>query len=325
MNHDKIDELKQELDRCQRLSKELLSKQQENEILSFGWAGNLGQWYMDVPTGNAFFNMAKIEALGYTPEEIPKDVHYSFFTEKIHPEDYELAMNSMLHAFKDPSNFYEVEYRIQHKDGSYRWFYDRGKVTQWSDDHKPLFVVGIVFDITEKKQYEKELEHENFRLEVENITDSLTKVHNRKYVLEELTYRLNQHLSIVTKLSIIMIDIDDFKSINDTFGHLVGDKVLYDVAQIINDMIRGFDLVGRYGGEEFLVILPNTEVSKASLVAQRIVEEIANHDFNINQKVTVSAGVANYKKNDSVENIIQRADARLYQAKRTGKNKVVSK
>lgn len=325
MKHDEIQELKKRLERCQRLSNELLTKQQENEILSFGWAGNLGQWYMDIPTGNAFFNKAKVEALGYSMDEIPDDVHYSFFTNKIHPEDYELTMNSMLHAFKDPENIYEIEYRIQHKDGSYRWFYDRGKVTQWSEDNKPLFVVGIVFDITDKKQYEEELEYENIRLTQENTLDSLTQVYNRGYVLEELAYRLNQHLSIVSKLSVIMLDIDDFKFINDTFGHLVGDKVLHDVAQIINEAIRGFDLVGRYGGEEFLVVLPNTEMIKARLVAQRIVAMIADYNFDIEKKVTISAGVASYEKNDDLNSIIDRADKRLIQAKRTGKNKVVTK
>lgn len=325
MNHDEIKELKRRLERCQRLSNELLTTQQKNESLSFGWAGNLGQWYMDVPTGNAFFNKAKIEALGYSMDEIPTDVHYSFFTDKIHPEDHELAMQSMLHAFKDSENIYEIEYRIQHKDGSYRWFYDRGKVTQWSDDNKPLFVVGIVFDITEKKQYEEQLEFENVRLTQENTLDSLTQIYNRRYVLEELEYRLNKHLSIVSNLSVIMLDIDDFKLINDTLGHLVGDKVLHDVAQIISEAIRGFDLVGRYGGEEFLVVLPNTEMKKAKLVAQRIVEMIADHNFNIDRKVTISAGVASYEKDDDLTSITNRADERLLQAKRTGKNKIVTK
>ncbi len=325
MKHDETKELKERLERCQRLSIELLTNQQENEILSFGWAGNLGKWYMDVPTGNFFFNKAKIEALGYSMNEIPDDVHYSFFTNKIHPEDYSLTMNSMLHAFKDPENTYEIEYRIQHKDGSYRWFYDRGRITQWSEDNKPLFVVGIVFDINDKKQYEEELEYENIHLAQENTLDSLTQVYNRRYVLDELEYRLNRHLSIVSKLSIIMLDVDDFKFINDTFGHLVGDKVLHDVAQIINEAIRGFDLVGRYGGEEFLVVLPNTEMTEAKLVAQRIIEMITNHDFDIDKEVSISAGVASYEKNDNLTSITDRADRRLLQAKRTGKNKVVTK
>lgn len=325
MSENEINALKTKLAQCQRLNKELLAQQEENETLSYGWAGNLGHWYMDVPTGHVVFNKAKTEALGYSMSELDQDIHYSFFTDKLHKEDHDKAMQSMLHAFKDPQNIYEVEYRIQHKDGSYRWFYDRGKVTQWSDDHRPLLVSGIVFDITDRKNEEELLTFENLRLEQENTTDYLTQIFNRRYVLEELQYRLNAHLTKTHKLSVIMLDIDDFKLINDTFGHLVGDKVLFQVAQIIQDTIRGFDIVGRFGGEEFLVVLPNTELSKAHHVAQRIIELVRHHDFGVDRQVTISAGVSAYLKDDTLESLIDRADQRLYKAKKVGKDKIVSK
>jgi diguanylate cyclase (GGDEF)-like protein len=154
-----------------------------------------------------------------------------------------------------------------------------------------------------------------------SLTDALTGIMNRRAILDELSKRMNRHIYNFKHLSIIMIDIDDFKLINDKFGHLMGDKVLVEIAQKINEVIRGFDTVGRYGGEEFLVILPNTDLDNAYKASERIRLNIEKTLFENVGEITISAGYVEYK-NESMDELIDLADQNLYKAKNAGKNRV---
>ena len=123
----------------------------------------------------------------------------------------------------------------------------------------------------------------------------------------------------------MMLDIDHFKKINDTYGHLAGDFVLKEIAKIIKDSIRKSDICGRFGGEEFVIVLPNTKLSGAMKLAERIRETIQNHTFDFNGKkinVTVSIGITSVGVNDSYESLISRADEALYEAKEKGRNRI---
>lgn len=119
---------------------------------------------------------------------------------------------------------------------------------------------------------------------------------------------------------VIFLDIDNFKSYNDTFGHVAGDVVLQKTADIIKNSIRTVDIVGRYGGEEFVIILPGTKEEGAVAVAERIRKSIEMYPFP-HRKVTASLGIALAKNSDSVDSLLERADQSLYQAKRQGKNR----
>lgn len=155
-------------------------------------------------------------------------------------------------------------------------------------------------------------------------TDSLTKVANR-LKLDKVLLEKHQEAARCTGKSygILLIDIDYFKRVNDVFGHLSGDKVLEEIAQIITSTMREEDSVGRWGGEEFLVIC--TTIDKEALLdlAERLRMTIAAHHFVINSAVTISIGAATYSSRDSVESILHRADKALYQAKGNGRNAVV--
>ncbi len=125
--------------------------------------------------------------------------------------------------------------------------------------------------------------------------------------------------------SIIMIDVDFFKKINDTYGHLAGDYILKEIANIIKNNIRESDICGRFGGEEFIIILPNTKLAGAIKTAERLREAIEKHKFRFERKdikVTASFGVTSSGINDSIESLISRADEALYEAKRKGRNRV---
>lgn len=129
---------------------------ENEEQINFSWTGNLGHWYWDVKNNEVRFNKLKALALGYTKEELPEKIDYQFFTDKLHPDDYEGVMQNMRDHMMGLTGVYEVEYRIRTKEGRWKWFYDRGKVTRRAADGKPLFLAGIVFDITLQKQRDPE-------------------------------------------------------------------------------------------------------------------------------------------------------------------------
>lgn len=313
------DALIQRIKQLERLNYELL-KERDDE-LSYAWTGSLGRWYLDFSSSLVVFNAQKVLALGYTLDEIPHPTPYTFFTNLLHPDDYLKTMKSMLDNMNKITPVYEVEYRIRAKDGSYKWFYDRGLVTQRDENNKATFAAGIVFDITNKKEEEMNLLKERQDFKHSSLTDVLTGIMNRRAILDELSKRMNRHIYNFEHLSIIMIDIDDFKPVNDKFGHLTGDKVLIKIAQKISESIRGFDTVGRYGGEEFLVILPNTDLNNAYKASERIRLNIENTVFEDVGKVTISAGYVEFK-NETIDELIDLADQNLYKAKNAGKNTV---
>lgn len=322
MNYQRLSKeaLIRRIEQLERLNLELF--RENDSTLTFAWSGNLGQWYLDFITGEVSYNRLKVEILGYSQDDIPNPVPYSFFTSLIHPDDYLPVMKNMKDHMDNLTNVYEVEYRIKAKDGTYKWFYDRGKVTQRDKNNQAVLAAGIVFDITQKKLNEMRLIEEKKKLITESLTDPLTGILNRRAILEELSQRMNHHLYDFEHLSILMLDIDFFKKINDNYGHIVGVKVLIKVSEIISQLIRGFDTVGRYGGEEFLVILPNTNSENAYKAAERIRKKIEETEFDDIEHLTVSIGFTSYT-DESIESLINKADQNLYEAKRTGRNKVV--
>ena len=303
------------------LNEALLEEKENEDRLDFAWTGNLGHWYYNIRANKVVFNPLKVEALGYSMEDLPEEVPYQFFTERLHPEDYEPTMDAMRKNMMGLTPVYECEYRIQAKDGSWKWFYDRGQVTKRDPQGKPLFAAGIVFDITERKRAQEELEMENRILTVESMTDALTGIRNRGAIMEELESRMEKSSIYKSPLSIVMFDIDHFKPINDTKGHVFGDLVLKQVAKIINEEIRGLDTLGRYGGEEFLLILPNTSRKSALQVAERIRRKVAEAAFPDDVRVTISGGAAEYKGKELLD-FIDKADQNLYASKQNGRNKV---
>jgi diguanylate cyclase (GGDEF)-like protein len=158
------------------------------------------------------------------------------------------------------------------------------------------------------------------------ITDSLTEISTRRYVMERFKEEIGRARSRKLNLALMMIDVDHFKQLNDKYGHLAGDQVLHGIAKIIKTNIREIDIAGRYGGEEFCVVLPDTDKSGACFAAQRIREAtertaIKAYDNNVN--VTVSIGIAIFPQDGmNAEEIIDKADWALYKAKKNGRNNV---
>lgn len=181
-----------------------------------------------------------------------------------------------------------------------------------------------------RKRYSDQL-RDNVQLTIEMaITDGLTGLYNRRYFERHLATLIGQAAGRGRPLSLLLIDIDHFKAINDTHGHLAGDAVLREFAERIRRAVRGIDLACRFGGEEFVVAMPETDVSLAVLVGERIRERISGELFALGAGqppigVTVSIGISTMETTtDTVHSLLQRGDEALYRAKHTGRNRVVS-
>ena len=185
----------------------------------------------------------------------------------------------------------------------------------------------LEIEITKRKEAEEALRNSERKYKELSITDELTRLHNSRHFYDSLTIEMDRAHRYNHPLSILMLDIDNFKRYNDRYGHLAGNKVLVILGQVILENIRRSDPAFRYGGEEFAVILPETNGDGALMVAERIREkfevEALSPESNEIIHNTVSIGVTQYKPDEDMESLIKRVDTAMYAAKRQGKNRVI--
>ncbi|PLY07377.1 MAG: diguanylate cyclase [Arcobacter sp.] len=173
------------------------------------------------------------------------------------------------------------------------------------------------------KEAKKDIEEKNKELQKLSITDKLTNLYNRRKLDELLQSEIHRCERFNHTFGLAILDIDHFKKVNDTFGHQVGDKVLIEIANILKTNIRKTDFVGRFGGEEFLIICPESDKDGVYKLIENIRKDIANYDFKDVGKISASFGIALLKEKDSIESLLKRADEALYLAKNSGRNRVV--
>jgi len=154
--------------------------------------------------------------------------------------------------------------------------------------------------------------------------DHLTGLYNRLYLINTAETEIERHQRTGSLFSILLIDIDKFKKINDLYGHHIGDLVLQEFSLILQETIRKIDVAARWGGEEFIILCRDTDHTGAITLAQKIQTNLAEHTFTGNQSVTASIGIAAFEKNTSFSTLIEAADLRLYQAKAAGRNRIVA-
>jgi diguanylate cyclase (GGDEF)-like protein len=176
-------------------------------------------------------------------------------------------------------------------------------------------------------QKNESLESANTLLKHQSMTDDLTGIYNRHHILSELDREIERARRYHHGLSGLMIDIDNFKIINDKYGHVAGDFVLREVAHFLTQGLRRIDILGRYGGDEFFVILPEASIETSKIVAERMLKNISEHSFRLklmNLPVTVSIGITTFGTVDNVDRtvLVEKADTALMAAKKAGKNRV---
>ena len=183
----------------------------------------------------------------------------------------------------------------------------------------PEIIESSIFAVKERRAAELARDRTMELLETLSVTDALTQLPNRRRLMERMELEIMRAKRSGRPLSLLMLDLDHFKKINDTFGHQVGDEVLCTFADAVGEMVREVDLVARYGGEEFSVVLCDTPLAGARVVAERIRKTVEALSGNV---PTVSIGLVVWASDSTAEQLIARADKALYRAKKSGRNRV---
>lgn len=312
-----------------------LSRERE-ERLEFVLEGSrLGTWDWNIATGEVNRNAYWAEMLGFTHQEIDGAGKEGWLA-LIHPEDRECAWRSIDDHLAGRTPLHEAEYRMRTREGGYRWILDRARIAHRDAEGRPLRMSGTHEDITERKRYEAELnrareaaeaaaralESANAELQRLATTDRLTGIWNRAYFEEAAAKEIERALRYGEPLSLLLFDIDLFKIINDTHGHLVGDQVLVELARRVGQNLRALDVLARWGGEEFVVMLPHSGAAEAMSAAEKLRVLIQSTPFPAVGQVTSSFGVALFRPADNLDIWLKRADDALYMAKAAGRNQV---
>ena len=273
-------------------------------------------WTMDLDGKITYVSPAVERMRGITPEEAMRQS-----LDEIHPPesaasvaDYYRQVFAAIEAGTEPPMF-RGENEYYRKDGSIMTG-ELQVIPHVDTDGHVIELIGVTRDITERKTFEAELRNLA-------VTDTLTGVWNRRHGTELLTADLSARRP-GQALSLLMLDIDHFKTINDTFGHQAGDHVLIEIASRLRRSLRGSDMVARWGGEEFVVLLRDCALPDALRLAEDIRAAIAELPFGAMGSLTVSVGVAEARAGEDLTTWLERADQALYRAKRSGRNEVAA-
>ena len=306
----------QHLNRRLNKTQIILSESEERLRLALG-AANQAWFDINVQTGAISVSPEYAKILGYEPDEFTSSLQV--WETSIHPEDRSRVMKTYRKCLANGEPI-TVEYRRRKKDGEWAWIRSIGKFTAWTTEHKPLRMSGIHTDITAQKAVELEPVHQAH-------TDHLTGFNNRGHFMQQAELELRRVVRYGGTLSIFMMDVDHFKKINDTYGHKVGDLVLQKLAAVCRDTLRMIDIIGRVGGEEFAILLPETTEQEAIRVAERLRQAIANVKIPLGHglplSITVSIGITSLiSKDDNIDVLLSFADKALYAAKNAGRNRI---
>ncbi|MEO5341772.1 MAG: diguanylate cyclase [Gammaproteobacteria bacterium SHHR-1] len=239
----------------------------------------------------------------------------------LHPESLHRSLEALQRIRDGLSEYYEVEQQVRCADGQYKWLLSRGKVVDWDEQGRPLRLIGTSVDIDERKQREEELADQARQ-------DDLTGLLNRRHFMQLARREISRSKRHPRELSLLMMDLDLFKQVNDTYGHAVGDAVLKHLAELCHAVLREEDLIARLGGEEFAVLLPDTPPAKAQEVAERLRQRVQHSplvlDDGVSIPFTLSIGLASVDEEQisELEPLLEAADQALYAAKRAGRNRV---
>lgn len=267
-------------------------------------------WQLDIPSGKLIiFNRRWGAMLGYQPKAL--SAHFDVWQEHLHPEDKQRVLDAFYDHLHGKTLFYEALHRMLHKNGTITWVLDRGRISEWAEDGTPLKVTGTHIDMTKEKQYEEQL------AQLANH-DPLTGLANRHSLLT-LFAQMKQDQA----MCVAFIDLDDFKAVNDRFGHRCGDELLIQLSQRLRDACPPGSVVGRLGGDEFVLLLPFSLNSllvwstahnclRAALTPFELVSGTAS--------VGASIGINDVQDQDDFNSALLRADTAMYQIKHTGKN-----
>ena len=286
--------------------------QESEERLSFSLdATNDGIWDRNLESGKLYLNDNYYRMLGYHPSEIT--ITQKVFEGLLHPEDKERVLQKIQERIEGKTKNYSEEFRLKTNSSQWKWVLGRGNVVSRDSNGKALRFVGTHTDISRRKEVEEKLE------ELARV-DSLTGCYNRRYGLELLDRQIKLSDRSKSPLLLAFLDIDKFKSINDTFGHDEGDKVLKGITGLFKSTLREIDIICRMGGDEFLLIFPDNSLKEAAQIKERLNENLMklNQTIEKNYRINISIGLSEYdpEKPLSMDELIRIADEKMYEEKK---------
>ena len=290
-----------------------------------------GLWDWNVPQSTVYFSARWKQMLGFAQDEIGGGLDE--WSKRVHPDDLAKVMADVQAHLDGTTPLYVNEHRVSCKDRSYKWILDRGLVVQRDASGKPLRMIGTHSDVTERKQLEDQVRHLAFH-------DALTRLPNRRLLVDRLSQTMSGSKRSGNYCALMMLDLDNFKPLNDAHGHLAGDLLLLEVARRLTECVRGADTVARVGGDEFVVMLGELDADKAASARQalEVAEKIRTSlalpyrltlgeegpaGIEVEHRCTASIGVAVFLNHQTSQaDILKQADAAMYEAKEAGRNAI---
>lgn len=274
-------------------------------------------WDWNLSTNEIWWNNGFQKLFGYPAGQIGTDL--TSWTERIHPDDRDrVVLDIHGHIDSRRTNWVD-EYRFRRHDGTYAFVIDRGYVVYDHDD-RPVRMLGSMMDVTDRKSLEEQLTHQA-------LHDPLTKLANRALFRDRVDHALSKLPRTTTSIAVMFLDLDNFKAVNDSMGHVAGDKLLISAAARLQDCLRNTDTAARLGGDEFAILVESVHrSSEAVVIAERILE-VFRQPFNIEGKevyVGTSIGLAaSTDMTITSEALLRNADLAMYMAKNKGKGNYV--
>lgn len=274
-----------------------------------------GVWDCNIADGKTYFGPNWLKMLGYGPSDI--EGSFDGFKSIIHPEDVERFERISTDYLRGKSDKYRAELRLRCKDGHFKWVLSRGLIVERDAQRVPVRIVGTHTDISHYKQLEETIWRQA------NV-DYLTNLPNRRYFLASLEHEIKRAKRHQEHFALFFIDLDDFKQVNDEYGHAIGDKLLVRFTKRIQSVLREADVFARLAGDEFNIIQSHVIAQQDVITLANKVKKVFEKDFVIAKhrlKLSASIGISLYPKDgDSTDTLLNAADKAMYHAKSAGKD-----
>jgi diguanylate cyclase (GGDEF)-like protein/PAS domain S-box-containing protein len=282
-----------------------------------------GYLEQDLAGNITFVNDAICKRTGYTRDEMIGMNNRPFQDETTAKKMYQIYYS----VYRTGEPVRAVEYEYFKKDGT-KGFNELSLSLIRDNEGKPVGFRGTTRDTTERKKAEEALRDSEKRFRELSIVDELTQLYNSRHFYFQLKIELDRSNRYEHPLTLLLLDLDNFKKFNDAYGHLEGDQVLRRLGQVLKRCLRNTDFAYRYGGEEFTILLPITTSANGTVIADRIRAELKKESFSPEAgkdvHMTVSIGLAQFKLHEDMKDFVQRVDHLMYQAKKNGRDRVCS-